>query len=96
VVRISNFSTQRNFNYYFEKAGKKTADKIVGQLLNRVDILYLNPLSGTKEELLLSHKEDFRYLVESNYKIVYWFENQVIAIATVFDCSRNPTEFNIV
>jgi hypothetical protein len=34
--------------------------------------------------------EDFRYLVESNYKIIYWKEDEIITIASVFDCRQNP------
>ena len=34
--------------------------------------------------------EGFRYLVESNYKIIYWQENELITIASVFDCRQDP------
>ena len=34
--------------------------------------------------------EDFRCLVEGNYKIIYWKEDEIITIASVFDCRQNP------
>jgi toxin ParE1/3/4 len=49
-----------------------------------------NPLIGSKEELLYDYPEDYRYLVESNYKIIYWKKENIITIASVFDCRQNP------
>jgi toxin ParE1/3/4 len=47
-------------------------------------------LAGAKEELLAEYPEEFRYLVEGNYKIIYWKEHEVITISSVFDCRQNP------
>jgi len=47
-------------------------------------------LAGPKEELLNDYPEEFRYLVESNYKIIYWKKENLITIASVFDCRQNP------
>lgn len=49
-----------------------------------------NPFVGSIEELLRDYPEDYRYLVESNYKIIYWHKDHVITIASVFDCRQNP------
>jgi len=47
-------------------------------------------LVGQQEELLSDYPEDFRYLIESNYKIIYWEKENLITIASVFDCRQNP------
>jgi toxin ParE1/3/4 len=78
------------FDYYSFRANQKTAQRIVIKIIKRVDILYKNRYSGPKEELLLNDTKDFRYLVEGNYKIIYWTEQESITIATVFDCRQNP------
>ena len=78
------------YDYYSLKASQKIAKKIVNKIIDRVEILKHNPLSGSKEELLNEMPEEFRSLVESNYKIIYWQENKVITIASVFDCRQNP------
>jgi hypothetical protein len=31
-------------------------------------------------------------LIEGNYKIIYWIDNQNIKIAAVFDCRQNPAK----
>lgn len=56
----------------------------------RASILEGNPLAVSKEELLSGYPEDFIYLVESNNKIIYWKRENVITIASVFDCRQNP------
>jgi plasmid stabilization system protein ParE len=84
------------FDYYSLKASPRIAKKIVNKIVDRVEILHKNPLSGPKEELLSEMPEDFRYLVESNYKIIYWIESEMITIASVFDCRQNPEKMKII
>ena len=78
------------FDYYSIKASPRIARKIVNRIIERVGILESNPFSGSKEELLIDYPEEFRYLVESNYKIIYWEKDNLITIASVFDCRQNP------
>jgi len=80
------------FNYYAFEANIKIARKIVNRIIDKVSILESNPLAGAKEELLSNYPEDYRYLVESNYKIIYWKKENLITIASVFDCRQNPTK----
>jgi len=80
------------YDYYSVNVSSTTAKRIINKIVKRVEILYNNPLSGPREKLLSEYPEDFRYLVESNYKIIYWKENELITIASVFDCRQNPEE----
>ena len=84
------------FDYYSFKVNSVVASKIVSRIIDRVSILATNPLAGTKEELLSNHVADFRYLVESNYKIIYWKSECVVTIASVFDCRQNPVKIKNV
>jgi len=58
--------------------------------------LHSNPLAGQKEELLINNTEEYRYLVESNYKILYWKAENIIVIASVFDCRQNPEKVLLI
>ncbi len=78
------------FDYYSLEISSIVARKIINNITDRVSILEYNPLSGQKEQLLSEYKEDFRYLVESNYKVIYWKHENQITIASVFDCRQNP------
>lgn len=78
------------FDYYSLKAGISVARQIIEAIIQRVDILETHPQSGPLEELLQDYPENFRYLVEGNYKIIYWIKDHVITIASVFDCRQNP------
>lgn len=78
------------YDYYSFEASPRIARGIINKIIDSVSILQSNPLTGTKEELLSEYPEDFRYLVESNYKIIYWEKEDVITIASVFDCRQNP------
>ena len=48
------------------------------------------PLLGQREELLKDLSVEFRYLVEGNYKILYYTLPEKIVISLVFDCRQNP------
>jgi plasmid stabilization system protein ParE len=78
------------FDYYSFEVSSGVARKIINRIIDRVSILESNPLAGPKEELLNDYPEDYKYLVESNYKIIYWKRENLITIASVFDCRQNP------
>jgi len=47
---------------------------------------------GKIEELLSNKPQEFRYIVSTNYKIIYWFnqDKSRIEIIDVFDTRQNP------
>ena len=80
------------FYYYKEKAGIKTARKIVNEITDKTINLDENPKIGQIEEFLQDKPQEFRYLVSTNYKIIYYInsETERIIIANVFDARQNP------
>ena len=80
------------FDYYKVKAGLKIARKIVNQIINKTIDLDQNPKIGQIEDLLNHKKFEFRYLISTNYKIIYYInlETKRIIIANVFDARQNP------
>jgi plasmid stabilization system protein ParE len=78
------------FDYYQANASTTVAESLVSKILSRTRNLSTFPLIGKCEELLLDHPNKFRYVVEGNYKILYWLNENEIIIATVFDCRQNP------
>jgi plasmid stabilization system protein ParE len=80
------------FQYYKRKANVTVAKKIVGGIYKETLKLKQQPRIGQIEELLKQRKQEFRYLVYKNYKIIYWInesENR-IEINDVFDTRQNP------
>jgi len=86
----ARFHLEDIYNYYKDKAGLKIASELVSQIIDRTLQLEKSPDSGPKEPLLSDRKLQYRYLIEGNYKIIYWKEDHFIKIATVFDCRQNP------
>jgi plasmid stabilization system protein ParE len=87
---LSEKQLKNIFDFYSFEASPRIARKLINRLIDRVSLLESNPSIGSKEELLSEYPEDFRYLVESNYKIIYWRKESLITIASVFDCRLNP------
>ena len=78
------------FDYYKTKASIKIAKNIVSLIIESTIHLETQPLIGHIEELLKDRKNEYRYVVSGNYKIIYWAEDSNVKIATVFDCRQNP------
>ena len=78
------------FDYYALEVSPRIARKIVNRIMDRVSILESNPFLGQKEDLLSDYPQDYRYLVEDNYKIIFWVSEKLITISSVFDCRQNP------
>ncbi|WP_339870234.1 type II toxin-antitoxin system RelE/ParE family toxin [uncultured Algoriphagus sp.] len=78
------------FEYYIQEAGYGVARNIVQGLIARVEILNSFPESGQIEPALSLLPDEFRYLVEGNYKILYFIKDKSVAIIDVFDTRRNP------
>ena len=81
---------QEIFDYYSLVADGKVAKKISGNIIEKARILIRNPRGGRREDLLEDQPEEFRRLVDGNYKIVYYIENDAVYISNVFDCRRDP------
>jgi len=71
-------------------AGEKVADKIRRSIFNSTKPLIKQPLIGAIEENLIELKQQHRYLVEGNYKIIYRIINNNVYITDIFDCRQNP------
>lgn len=80
------------FDYYKIKASSKIAQKLVTEIVEKTNVLDFQIKIGQKEDLLSDRKENFRYLVSKNYKIIYWFnkERNRIEIVDIFDTRQNP------
>lgn len=78
------------FDYYSINANKKIAHEIKKQILDATQQLKKNPESGQKELYLESLEQDYRYLIVSNYKIIYRFTDHMIFINDVFDTRQDP------
>ena len=83
------------YEYYYSKVSKRVADKITNSIVDKTIMLEITPRIGQKEELLAHFKQEIRYLVQGNYKIVYLIEENIVSIATVFDCRQDPIKLKI-
>ena len=80
------------FDYYKIKASPRIAQNLVIEIVEKTNALDFQSKIGQKEELLSDRKENFRYLVSKNYKIIYWIneEKNRIEIVDIFDTRQNP------
>lgn len=78
------------YDYFSKRATKKIAKKIVNGIISKSISLKSHSLIGQKDLFLEFKKENFRYLVFKNYKIIYKVESeQIIKIYDVFDCRQD-------
>ncbi len=82
------------FQYYKSVAGKNIAQKLINGIFQSTKQLIKYPESGQIEESLRKLNEGHRYLVISNYKIIYKKVKEGILITDVFDTRQSPEKIN--
>lgn len=75
-----------------ETYSEEIADRYINKLIDRVDQLKDFPNSGQEEELLKQIKQNSRYLVEGNYKIIYQYQDNTVIITDVFNARQYPAK----
>jgi plasmid stabilization system protein ParE len=97
----SNFAKNKLeeiFDYYKLKAGLKVANKIINGIVIQTIGLNKTPVRGQIEDIFKDDDREFRYLVYTNYKIVYYINRKTsrIVIANVFDTRQNPEKLKLM
>lgn len=77
---------------YYKNIGNPIAgDNIIDSIECCIKALTSHPYLGHLETMLEEFPQCFRTLVNvPNYKIIYWMEEDIVKIATVFDCRQHP------
>lgn len=73
------------------------AQRAVESILDRTCQLESFPESGAKYELINIGSNEYRYLVEGHYKVVYSYKAQshAVYISTIFDTRYDPEKLTI-
>ncbi len=80
-------------NYLEEESrSEMIANNYINKLIERVEQLQNVPESGQEEGLLKHLKQNSRYLIEGNYKIIYQYQNNKIIITDIFHTKQNPVK----
>lgn len=95
IVHWTDFAKgelKRIFDYFHQNASLKIAKQISKQIAEAADSLSNFPEMGAVEELLKNRPQNFRYIISTNYKIIYWInkDKNRIEISDVFDTRQNP------
>ena len=86
----------RDNPYWTAKAQKdlkeiaKYYNSKVRSIVKDAKLLAAQPFLGFREPLLEHKAEGFRSLISGNYKIVYFIKDEIVIIATLFDCRQDP------
>ena len=84
------------YSYYSVKASERVAKKLINGIVDSTIGIEKQPEIGQIEISLKHRKQEFRYLVFKNYKIVYWinYNFKRIEIINVFDTRQDPQKIN--
>ncbi len=84
------------FDYFHQKTSLKIAKQISLQIVEKADSLSDFPEMGAIEELLKDRPQNFKYIVSTNYKIIYWVNKTKnrIEVVDVFDTRQDPVKIS--
>ncbi|TND04836.1 MAG: plasmid stabilization system [Bacteroidetes bacterium] len=66
------------------------AERIAERIYRRILQLKKFPRSGSVETYLSELGQNHRYLVEGNYKIIYFISGKTVYVTDVFDVRQDP------
>ena len=95
-LSLARNKLQGIYKYHKLEAGERIAQKIVNGIVDETLGLETHPEIG-KVEILLDHRRlEYRYVVYTNYKIIYSVDRKSsrIKIANIFDVRQNPNKIN--
>lgn len=78
------------FTYYKENVSIRIAQNIKQTILSCTRQLVKHPLSGSIETSLTDLKEEHRYVIRGNYKIIYKIQHKNVFITDIFDTRKDP------
>ncbi|MGB0429918.1 MAG: type II toxin-antitoxin system RelE/ParE family toxin [Bacteroidia bacterium] len=81
---------ERAVKYISKDRGTYYANIVRLGILEKVDVLKIQPTIGSLEPLLSHKKYEYRFLVKWSYKIIYRHEKDHAIISRIFHTSRNP------
>lgn len=70
-----------------------TSEKIIDSIMAKTRQLENFPESGSKQPT--QTKQEYRYLVTGNYKIIYSYRKDIVYIHTVFDTRQDPGKLKV-
>jgi toxin ParE1/3/4 len=74
----------------------ESAELTALNILNRTGQLETFPQTGTPFKPTTTNNREYRYLIESHYKIIYSLDNDSLFIETVIDTRQNPDKTRIM
>ena len=80
--------------YYSKNISIQIAKKLTNNILLATQKLEYTPRLGQKEPLLENRVQNYRYLIHTNYKIIYSINNEIVYIHDIFDTRQNPIKLN--
>ncbi len=83
-------SLEEALEFIAPKVTQELLLKIRDRILDKADTLLLHPNQGQKEPYLEHLKLDYRWIVESHYKIIYRVIGESIYITDIFDSRQEP------
>ncbi len=73
--------------------GIDKASKVIDKIIERTRQLQDFPLSGKIQPT--QTRQEYRFLVEGNYKIIYSFRSNKVYVNTIFDTRQDPEKLKV-
>lgn len=84
------------YDYYLITANKRVAKKLVNGIVEMTMGIGKFLEIGQVEIGLKHRKQEFKYLVSKNYKVIYWINHDLnrIEVANIFDTRQDPNKIS--
>jgi plasmid stabilization system protein ParE len=89
---LKNLEAELLFLIEERKIPKTKALDLGKQLLKKAKSLSKHPFKGQEESYLIGLGQEHRRLIESDFKIIYFVENETVYVTDFFYTHKNPNK----
>ena len=91
-THYATFTLKGHYEYIKKAKGVKSARNWRKKIFDRVEYLKPFPRHGRQETSVLHPNQEFRSILEGNYRIIYKIEDQEVYITHVFNTRQSPNK----
>lgn len=92
LTEFAEQSLKLIFFFYQNEATEKVAQRVVDKILSKISLLEYYPERGKEEDLLKSLNQNHRFILEGDFKIIYFMKSDIVYITDIFNTKQNPAK----
>ncbi len=90
LTEFAEQSLKSIFFFYQNEATGEVAQRIIDKILSKISLLENFSERGRAEDLLKDLNQNHRFILEGDFKIIYFMKGNIVYVSDIFNTQQNP------